>query len=172
MTPSSPAARELLTIRATPGAPIACNMTDAPDTPQERFAEYGRLFAHALIGRKRDDQGVEFTFAAKPGVPEWIADLVRREAACCPFFSYQLRIEGDHLLWRTGTDAGAAAQSVLDEFHQLPDHSSGGLEGYFERLNGRGVAIISPSPGRFAVAADGPSSTPGLLARMKQKCGC
>jgi hypothetical protein len=31
--------------------PITCDLTDAPDTAEERTAEYGRLFAQALIGR-------------------------------------------------------------------------------------------------------------------------
>ena len=67
-----------LTIVERPGVPIACDMISAPDTPEERLAEYGRLFAHALVARERTADGVVFTFAAKPGVGAWAADLARR----------------------------------------------------------------------------------------------
>jgi len=33
--------------------PIMCDMTGAPDTPEQRVAEYGRLFAQYLLGRER-----------------------------------------------------------------------------------------------------------------------
>lgn len=79
-----------LTIEALPGAPIACDMTAADDTPEERLAEYGRVFAHALIGRDRTTDSTAFRFAAKPGVREWIIDLATREAACCRFLTYRI----------------------------------------------------------------------------------
>ena len=44
--------------------PIVCDMTDASDTAEERMAEYGRLFAQALTGRERTDQGVRLRFRA------------------------------------------------------------------------------------------------------------
>jgi hypothetical protein len=92
-------------VPATPNAPIACDMTAAPDTPEERVAEYGRLFAHALIARDRTDHAVVFTFAAKPGVREWIADLVAREAACCPFLSYAVEHRDDQIVWTWSTES-------------------------------------------------------------------
>lgn len=110
-------------IRATPDAPIACDMTAAPDTPEERVAEYGRLFAHALLARDRTDDAVVFTFAAKPGVREWIADLVAREAACCPFFSFAIEHRDDQIVWRTGSDSGPAAQAFLDELYAGPNRA-------------------------------------------------
>ena len=54
---------QVLLIEAKPGAPIACDMTGSGDTVEERFAEYGRLFAHALIDRQRTADAVVFTFA-------------------------------------------------------------------------------------------------------------
>jgi hypothetical protein len=95
-------------------------MTTAPDSPEERLAEYARMFAHALIARGRTEGAVAFTFAARPGVREWIADLVHREAACCPFFSYEVDFRADQIVWRMSTDAGPAAQAILDEFYALP----------------------------------------------------
>ena len=34
--------------------PIACDMSTARDTPEERLAEYRRLFAQALVGTGTD----------------------------------------------------------------------------------------------------------------------
>ena len=116
---SSPA--NSIVIPATPGAPVACDMTTAPDTPEERVAEYGRLFAHALVARERTDRGVVLTFAAKPGVQEWIVDLVAREAACCPFFSYGIEHRDGQIVWSMSTDAGPAAQAMLDELYAGPE---------------------------------------------------
>ena len=141
-------------IHATPDAPIACDMTAAPDTLEERLAEYGRLFAHALVARDRTDDALEFTFAAKPGVWEWIADLVAREAACCPFLSFEVERRDDRIVWRTHTDASPATldavQAMLDELDELyagPDRFDG-FDGLRTRLADRGVDIVSPGPGR------------------------
>ena len=47
----------LLTIAANPEAPIACDFTTAGDTPEERLAEYGRVFDYALTQRVRTADG-------------------------------------------------------------------------------------------------------------------
>ena len=88
------ASTALLNTPEKPNAEIACNFIGAPDTPDERLAEYGRLFQHALAGRQRTADAVEFTFAAKAGVAEWVADLARREAACCPFMAHHVSSDG------------------------------------------------------------------------------
>jgi hypothetical protein len=148
-------------------------MTGASDTPQSRLAEYGRLFSAALVGRERERAAVEFRFSSEVGVAEWITDLVRREADCCPFFSYRVTLEGDCIIWRTSTEAGAEAQVMLDEFHNLPEHGAEGLEGYFERLGQRGVSITSPAPGQFKILSCEGTSAQGLSRGNKQSnCGC
>ena len=126
--------REPLIIPEKAGAAIACDLTDAPDTPEERLAEYGRLFAHALIGRQRTADAVELTFAGKPGVVEWVADLARREAACCPFLAHQVRSEGAQVAWRISSQAGPTAQAILDELHILPERFGDGFPALLERL--------------------------------------
>ncbi len=141
---------QLLKITETPG-PIACNMTSASDTPRERFAEYGRIFAHALVARARTPEGVELGFAAKPGVPEWVLDLARREAACCSFCSYDVQLEGDRIVWRTSSQAGPDVQALLDSFYALTEQLGEGLDGYFERLAASGLRVTSPQPGRVRV---------------------
>jgi hypothetical protein len=130
---------ETLVIHEAENAPITCDMTSAPDTPEERIAEYRRLFAHALILRERTPDAVVFTFAAKPGVAEWVADLARRESACCPFLSYEVAVAAEGVVWRTSSQAGPDAQAILDEFHGLPEQTPDGLPGMLQRLRGRGV---------------------------------
>jgi len=164
------ASTELLNIPEKPHAEIACNFTDAPDTPEERLAEYGRLFQHALAGRQRTADAVEFKFAAKAGVAEWVADLARREAACCPFMAYHVSSDGTHVTWRTSSQAGPAAQAILDEFYDLPERFGDGVKVLVERLAVRGFTVTAPAPRRFEV--DDGKGKPGVLTKIKAACGC
>jgi hypothetical protein len=161
---------EPLIIHETPNAPIACDLTDAPDSPEERLAEYGRLFAHALAGRERTTDALEFRFVAKPGLGEWVADLARREAACCPFLTHRVSSDGAHVTWRMSTQAGPAAHALLDELHALPERFGEGFEALLERFEARGLTVVSPAPRRFAV--DDGQRKPGILDRVKAACGC
>lgn len=140
------------TLPALPGAAIACDMTEATDTPEERLAEYGRLFAHALVARDRVDRAVVFTLAAKPGVRDWLLDLLRREAACCPFFSFKVEDSGEEIVWTTSTDAGPAAEAMLDELFAGPDHFDDGFGGLLTRLAEREVSVVADGPKRFVIA--------------------
>ena len=175
MTPHStdPAPNSLI-LPETPGAPIACDMTGAADTADERLAEYGRLFAQALIGRDRTADAVEFAFAPKPGVAEWVADLAQREAKCCPFLSYRVAVHADRvvytIVWPPSTDGGAATQPILDEIYAMPERLGDGMAGLLDRLAGHGLAVAAPIPGRFALEA--PASPPTVLERIKAACGC
>jgi hypothetical protein len=145
---------DTIIIHATPDAPIVCDMTTAADSPEERFAEYGRLYAHALIARDRTDDAFQFTFAAKPGVWEWIADLVRREAACCPFFSYEVERRDDQIVWTTRADTSPAAldavRAMLDEVYAAPDRFSD-VDGLLGRLADKGIKMDRPEPGLFTM---------------------
>lgn len=161
---------EPLIIQEKPGAPIACDMTTAADTPEARLAEYARLFAHALVNVERTAEAVEFKFAAKAGVADWIVDLARREAACCPFFTYEITFSADRVVWRTSSQAGPAAQTILDEFGALPAQVAEGFSGLLDRLGRKGIPISSPKPGLFVAGA--PQEKPGLLSSVKTACGC
>lgn len=109
----------VLHLPARAGAPIACDMTTASDTPGERLAEYARLFERALVGRER---AVVFAFRGEPGVRERVEDLARREAACCPFLGYRVETAGAEVRFTvTGPDRADAA-AVLDAFYALPDY--------------------------------------------------
>ena len=125
---------KLLSITATPDAPIACDMTGAQDTLAGRLAEYRRLYDHALVSRDSTDDETTFRLAARPGVQEWVLDLVRREAACCPFLSYEVDLEGDQILWTT-TGLGGSEMAILDEVltgSAAPTDSSAALAEHLE----------------------------------------
>ena len=96
---------ELLHIAAMPGAPIACDMSTAPDTPAERRAAYDRLFARALISRDERDDGVVFRLRADGHTRAELEELTRREAACCPFADYRLEAAGEELIWTIAVSA-------------------------------------------------------------------
>jgi hypothetical protein len=105
---------------ADPYSPIACDMSTACDTPEQRLAGYRALFGRALTGRERRADSVVLTFSA--GAQSVVEDLVRREAACCPFVDYRVDVRGDTVVWTTtdcrGEDAIAA---VLDALYELPE---------------------------------------------------
>ena len=126
-------------------------MSTAQDTPSERFAEYGRLFERALIGRERRDDSVVLRFSAD--ARETVEDLVRREAACCPFVDYRVDLIDDEVVWTTTNprsgDDRAEVDTILESLYELPDHVGSGLEGYLERLAARGVEVVQAAPDRF-----------------------
>jgi hypothetical protein len=116
----------VLHIPARLDAPIACDMSTAQDTPAERLAEYGRLFERALTGRERNDDGVVLRFSGEARAA--VEDLVRREAACCPFVDYRVDVTGDAVVWtttnqRTGDDRNDV-DTILEALFELPDHAN------------------------------------------------
>jgi hypothetical protein len=81
---------------ARTNAPIACDMSTARDTPDERLAEYRDLFERAL-------RSVVLRFDA--AAREQVEDLARREHACCPFLGYRVETAGDEVIWTVTGDA-------------------------------------------------------------------
>ena len=104
------------------GAPIACDMSEARDTPEDRLAEYRELFGRALLGRERREDGVMLVFTAD--ARHQVEDLVRREHACCPFVDYRVEAIGERIRWSTTNtmhrDQRAAVDVMLDALHDLP----------------------------------------------------
>lgn len=134
---------KLLSIAARPDAPAACDMTAAEDTLAERLAEYRRLFEHALLYRESTATATTFRLAARPGITEWVLDLVRREAACCPFLSYEVDEVGEELVWTTSGGVGAAEMAVLDDFLADAAYATDTSEDIARRLTDRGgVPVI------------------------------
>jgi hypothetical protein len=100
-----------------PDAPVACDMSTARDTPDERIAEYEALFERALLDRERRADAVVMTF--RGDAREQVEDLARREHACCPFLDHRVEMAGDTVVWTIGSDERAGAQATLDAFHAL-----------------------------------------------------
>jgi hypothetical protein len=127
--------------------PIACDMTSAPDTGPERMAEYGRLFARALVGRERTAGGIRFRFRAEDGVEAWVRDLAAREKACCPFFDFGVGTDGEEVRWDATVIDDDIARAILDEFYDLPKTVAEGVDGLERRLNERGLHVLANPAG-------------------------
>jgi hypothetical protein len=108
-----------LHLPARAGAPVACDMSTAEDTPDERVREYRELFERALLRHERGADSVALTFRADPGTREAVEDLARREAACCPFLDYRVETAGAELTWTIRGDERAEVAATLDAFHAL-----------------------------------------------------
>ena len=135
---------KLLSITAPTDAPIACDMTGAQDSLVQRLAEYRRLFAHALLSRQPTDGETTFRFAAHPGVSEWVLDLVRREAACCPFLSYEVDSTDDQIVWIT-RGLGGSDWDALEPSLSSSDATESSTD-LAKRMETRvGVPIIVPA---------------------------
>src|SRR4029453_2637731 len=136
---------KLLSIATRPDAPIACDMSNAPDTLGERLAEYRRLFEHALTGRESTATAPHFRCAAHPGVREWVCNLAEREAACCPFLSYEIDEEGEEIVWTITGGLGAVEMGILDEFLGVAESVAGSSDAIAQRLEDQGLHIIAPN---------------------------
>ena len=132
-----------ITTPAADATPIACDMTDAPDTAEERMAEYGRLFAQHLAGRERTAEGIRFRLRAGDGVDAWVRHLSAREKACCPFFDFAVATVGGEVHWDITVIDDDTARAVLEEFYHVPENVAGGVKGLEDRLTGRGFAITT-----------------------------
>jgi hypothetical protein len=116
---------DTLHLPATPDAPIACDMSTASDTPEERVAEYVELFERALLRRERRADSVVFWLRADARAA--VDSLAHREAACCPFADYRIETAGDDVIYTITNpvtdERRADVDALLDEFHALPDRA-------------------------------------------------
>ena len=133
---------------STAGTPaIACDMTEAPDTPQERMAEYHRLFERHLVSRERTANGIRFRLRADDGVEAWVRDLLAREKACCPFFDFDLAVDDGVLRWDISVVDDDLARAVLDEFYRVTATSGEDWTGVQRRLTDIGFAVATGDMG-------------------------
>jgi hypothetical protein len=126
----------------TARTPIVCDMTTAPDTAEERIAEYRRLFAEALVGREKTAEGIRFRFRAAPGIEAWVRDLAAREKACCAFYSFTVTTGDDQVLWDATVVDDDMARALLAEFYALPDTVEQGAAVLYDRFAGLGLSVI------------------------------
>ncbi|GAA1039808.1 hypothetical protein GCM10009557_59430 [Virgisporangium ochraceum] len=143
---------------------IACDLTDAPDTADERMAEYARLFSQALAGRDRTDGGVRLRFRADEDVAAWVRDLAVREKACCPFYNFTVSTTGGEVWWDISLVDGVAdgdehtARAMLDGYFYAPDYAADGVAGMTKWLAGEGFTVTPNESGMVmqfdAAAAD------------------
>lgn len=133
--------------------PIVCDLTNAPDTAEERMAEYSRLFAQSLAGRERTEQGVRLRFRADDGIEAWVRDLAAREKACCAFYDFRVSAAAGEVRWDIGLVNGIAdgdrdlARTLLDEFYDAPDNVADGVADMKQRLARDGIAVITNESG-------------------------
>src|SRR5688572_12560468 len=131
---------------------IACDMTEAPDTAQERMAEYDRLFTQALAGRDRTGSAVRLRFRADDGVEAWVRDLAAREKACCPFYDFGVSITDGQVWWDISLVAGVTddphtARTLLDTCYHAPDYAADGIAGMTTWLAGNGFTVTTTDSG-------------------------
>jgi uncharacterized protein YfiM (DUF2279 family) len=132
---------------AEPGRriPVVCDLTDAPDTAEERIAEYQRLFADHLVGRSTVDGVVRFRFSADEGVEAWVRDLMARERQCCGFFDFTVSFADGEVVWDATVADDAAARAMLAEWARLPETVTAGVDTARDRWTARGLTFVGTS---------------------------
>ncbi|HEV2457287.1 MAG TPA: hypothetical protein VGS80_02905 [Ktedonobacterales bacterium] len=79
--------------------PLACSLSS--DELRERGVENAALFACAHTVRELAD-GYSFAFAAGAAMAGDLLAFVQAEAACCPFFTFELAFPSPHqTIWLT-----------------------------------------------------------------------
>lgn len=107
---------------------VLCDMRSASDTPEQRMAEYRKLFDAALCGRDRSERMVRFRFRRAVLDEEQLRSLAARERVCCPFFDLRVIATGDELWWEIRVDDVDEAKIMLDEFALLPEQLAGHVD--------------------------------------------
>ena len=142
---------DVLHIPAQLDAPVACDLSAAQDTAEERLADYQRQFDRALLRRERRGDSVVFTFCADGGTRAALHDLARGEAACCPFLDYRVETIGDNVIWTTSNPRDGSERPGIDAFldalYALPDHIGSDIDGFFGRLADAGVEVVEAGAG-------------------------
>jgi hypothetical protein len=127
--------------------PVMCDMTDAPDTEEERIAEYHRLFVQALIGKDRTTEGIRFRFRAEPGIESWVRDLAARDKACCAFLAYEITADDDEVRLDWAVPDNDAAQAALEEIYAFPDTDVTSMDGFRQRFANQGMDLSTGTTG-------------------------
>lgn len=122
--------------------PVVCDLTDAPDTAEERIAEYHRLFALHLVECTTVDGMVRFRFGSHEGVEEWVRGLMARERQCCGFFEFAVHLDDDDVIWDATVGDDDAARAMLAEWARLPEAVAAGTDDLRDRWTERGLEFV------------------------------
>ena len=95
-----------------------------------------------MIGRERIDGGIRFRFRSEEGVEAWVRDLAAREKACCAFFTFTVRQDGDQLRWDAAVVDDDIARRILDEFYRLPETVTEGAQALHDRFADQGLRVV------------------------------
>jgi hypothetical protein len=125
----------------TTDQPILCDMTNAPDTSEERLAAYRDLFADALVARERTVAGTRWRFRADAGVEKRVRDLAALEQGCCAFFDFTITLAGGEVLWDTSVPDDEMARAIHEELYNLPDSINEGTQTLFDRFSAQGLHV-------------------------------
>lgn len=98
--------------------PVACtvNLNDRAAI-QSGIDTYREAFTH-LVASERFPNGFRWKFRTAPGLREKLRWLSEAEHGCCRFLSFDVRSEGDQIIWETSAEEDAA--SALEEYFHLP----------------------------------------------------
>lgn len=138
---------------------VVCDLTDAPDSGEERLREYSRLFEVAFISRERTEVGMRWRLRAGEGIEAWARDLAARENACCAFMTNTITPDADHVWWEATTIDDDSARAVLDFFYELPEQRWTDVDQAHDRFVATtGVPIVF---------SEGPVTRPATLEEIR-----
>ncbi|MFI0451861.1 hypothetical protein [Actinomadura sp. 6N118] len=127
--------------------PVVCDMTSATDTPQQRLDAYQRLFGQYLVGREKTTQGIRFRLRNQPGVEDQVRQLAAREKACCAFFAFDIRTDGDQVIWDCAVSDNDTARALLAEYYLLPETAAQTPDQLGDHLAAKGLRFITEPGG-------------------------
>jgi hypothetical protein len=96
-------------------AEIACDMSALSPDERERHAAALATWSGAAIERTplELEEGYEFRLPAEPDLLVTLAEFIGFEQRCCPFFTFDVRVDGDReMVFRITGPEGT--QAILD----------------------------------------------------------
>ena len=101
--------------------PIACTLEPGAEA-QSALDRYRELFAAALVGAERMDNGVRWILRSDDDVAAQVRSLAAMEEQCCAFLEMAITASDETIVWEvTGSDD---ARAFLDEYMKLAELAS------------------------------------------------
>jgi hypothetical protein len=82
-----------------------------------RDGEFATILQRGLVAREDTLTGIRLRFRRSSGLEEDLADLTRKEKACCPFFDFRIEATGDEVLLEV--DAPPDARPIVEQLFAL-----------------------------------------------------